>query len=242
MQRWSTMNEEIERVRNWEAESHGFRVAGSPSLCDSNISMWVALSKNICRISEYPSRFAIPVSRCDYSLTAQKMINSFHWTEIGAKYYILLSSWHVQYCGRSKILWASPKKFCNFWQVNIHKYYQLNTFALFPDAKTWRRQRHDEPLPRISVDALFRDHDGHVYLWAVTIYCDHFKWPILKLSETFHDWLIMMTIFLVKAFSQTNAVNLSVHFFVKDFLNFSLSSLSLVKTAEHRPVAQPSQA
>ncbi len=74
--------------------------------------------------------------------------------------------WHVWGCGTCKILWPRHMKLCIFGTVNIHNTNQLNTFALFPDAETWRWQ-HGVPLPFIRVGTLFRDHDGHGHLWMV---------------------------------------------------------------------------
>ncbi len=47
-----TSNQETERLRDWEAELHGFRATGSPSPHNSNIRMRVMSSKNMCQVSE----------------------------------------------------------------------------------------------------------------------------------------------------------------------------------------------
>ncbi len=44
-------------------------------------------------------------------------------------------------------------------------------------AKT-RRQQHDESLPRISVDTLVCEHDGHGQLWLV-------KWIVTTINDQF---------------------------------------------------------
>ncbi len=110
-----------------------------------------------------------------------------HGTELKPNYYFLLRPWYARDHGRLEIFLSQPKKFCIVWALNIHNTYQLNAPALFLDAKTWRRQLHDEPLPRISVDSLFCDHDGHSHLWTIMTDCDHYKWPIPKLFATIRD-------------------------------------------------------
>ncbi len=49
--------------------------------------------------------------------------------------------------------------------------------CIIPNAKT-RTHQHDEPLPRISVDTLFCDHDGHSHLWLV-------KWIVTTINDRY---------------------------------------------------------
>ncbi len=146
--------------------------------------------------------------------TDQNIQNSFLQTEIRIKYYILLRPWHVRGRDRCKILWSRHKKLCIFWAVSIHNTNQLNTFALFPDAEIRRWPQHGEPLTS--------DHSWYLVLgpWRSESFmdgqidCDHCNWPELRLFvtmsdhmwyETIHDWLTMMTIFLVKVFFSKNS-------------------------------------
>ncbi len=112
---------------------------------------------------------------------------------IGIKYYILHRPWHVLGHGRCKILWPRHKKLCIFWVVNTHNTNQLNTFALFPGAETWR-------MTTIWW-ATTSDQSWHLLLWPWRwwsfmdgqIDFDRCKWPVLKLFVKICDMWPLMT-------------------------------------------------
>ncbi len=126
------------------------------------------------------------------------MQNSFYWTETGVKCCILLRSWQVRGSRRCTILWPQPKKFCIFWAVNIHKYYQLNTFSLIPRCKnmkatkTWwttspNQRWHLVLWPWRSWSFM----DGHDRLWpqwmtSTEIVCDQMP-PYMTICD--YLWL-----------------------------------------------------
>ncbi len=94
---------------------------------------------------------------------------------------------------------------------------------------------------RISIDTLFCDHDNHSHLWTVTIDCDHYEWPVLKIFVTIidhswtyvtiHDWLIMVTMLLVKVFPQTIRnifLKYFIFFFFQTYKSFTIKRPKMI--------------